>query len=109
MNMKRTIGGALAGLVLVGGITGLVNAQTVANAMDVSEEQAIAIALAQVPGQVTEVELEREDGQTIYEVEITAEDGTQMEIEISAQTGDILMVEADTDDCKHDRDDDDEA
>ena len=63
-------------------------------------------------GEVTEVELEERRGNTFYEVEITAEDGTEMEMKISAESGEVLKVKADDEDCRKDRhqnDDDDDG
>ena len=99
MNTKLIAGGALTGLILAGGITGMVSAQSAADATGLTEEQVIAIALAEVPGEVTEVEREREEGQTVFEIEITAADGTETEVEIAANTGEILKVEAEGDTC----------
>ena len=107
MKTKLTLGGGLTGLVVAGGIAGMVSAQTLADATGLSEEQAIAIALAEIPGEMTEVELEQEDGQEVYEVEILTLDGSEMEIEVAADTGDILSVEAEAED-DHDDDHDDD-
>jgi uncharacterized membrane protein YkoI len=107
MNTKLIAGGALTGLILAGGIAGMVSAQSAADATGLTEEQIIAIALTEVPGDVTDVELERERGKRIYEVEIRTQDGTEMEVEIAADTGDILRVEAEDDDCDKDDDHDD--
>lgn len=108
MNTKTFIGGAIAGLVIAGGTVGAISAQTAAVETGLSEEQIIAIALAEVQGEVLEIELETEDGMQIYEVEILGEDGMETELEIAANTGEILDVEAeddddDDDDCKKDR------
>ena len=99
MNTKFIAGSALSGLVLVGGISGMVSAQSVAEATGLTEQQVIEIALAEVPGEVTEVELEQHRGQQVYEVEILGADGAEMEVNIAAQTGDILKVSAEGDDC----------
>ncbi len=107
MNTKLITGGALTGLVLAGGLAGMVSAQSAASATGLSEEQIIEIALAEVPGEVVEIELEREDGMQVYEVEILTADGTEMEVEIAAGTGDVLEVEADGKGC--DKDDDKDA
>lgn len=45
------------------------------------------------PGRVIEVELERDDGRWIYELELVAPDGRILEIEIDAATADILDIE----------------
>lgn len=110
MNTKLILGSTLTGLVLAGGLAGMVSAQSASDATGLTEEQVIAIALEEVPGEVTEVEKERHRGEQVYEVEILAADGTEKEVKISAETGKLLKVKADGDDCdKHgdDRDDDD--
>ena len=98
--MKKSVfaAGALAGLVLVGAGVGTLSAQSAATATGLTEEQVIEIALAEVPGEVQEVELERKRGVQFYEVEIVAEDGTEMEVEIAADTGDVLKVKEDKED-----------
>ncbi len=104
MNTKMITAGALAGLVFAGGIAGMVSAQSVANATGLTEEQVIEIALMEMPGEVTEVEQENRRGASIFEVEILGADGVEMEVLIAADTGEILKVEADGEDC--DKDDD---
>ncbi len=109
MNKTFIAGGALTGLVLAGGIVGMVSAQSAADATGLTQEQVIEIALMEVPGEVMEVEREREDGQHVYEVEILAADGSEMEVEIAADTGEILNVSADGEDCDKDDDEDEDA
>lgn len=77
----------------------MVSAQSVADATGLTEEQVIEIALMEVPGEVVEVELERHRGRQIYEVEILSQDGAEMEVEINAETGSILKVSAEDQDC----------
>jgi uncharacterized membrane protein YkoI len=107
MNTKLIAAGALSGLVLTGSIAGMVSAQTAATATGLTEAQIIEIALTEVPGEVTEVELENRRGKAIYEVEILSADGTEMEVILAADTGDILKTRADDKDC--DRDDGDDG
>lgn len=104
MNGKLIAGSALAGLVVAGGIAATVSAQTVAAETGLTEAQVIAIALEEVPGEVQEIELEREDGMAVYEVEILSADGAEMQVEIAAATGEVLEVEAEHEDCDKDRD-----
>ena len=99
MNKKIIIGGVCGSLALVVVAAGVANAQPAAKAPTLSEEAAIEIALAEVPGQVRETELENEDGKMVYEIEIiAAADGKEMEVEIDAETGAVLEVEAEDDD-----------
>ncbi len=114
MNTKLIAGGALSGLILVGGWSTMVTAQSAAEATGLTEEQVIAIALAEVPGEVQEVELETRRGAQIYEIEVLAEDGSEMEVKIAADSGEVLKVEAEGEDCKkgdrkRDRDDEDDG
>ncbi|MDJ0823127.1 MAG: PepSY domain-containing protein [Paracoccaceae bacterium] len=102
MGKKIVAGSALASLVLAGGIAATVSAQTAATETGLTEEQVIAIALMEVPGEVLEIELEREDGMQVYEIEILSAEGVETEIEIAAATGDILEIE--DEDCDKTRD-----
>lgn len=104
MDTKWIAGGALASGILAVGAFGAVSAQTVADATGLTEDQAIAIALAEFPGEVEEVELEREDGILIYEVEIETADGGETEVEIDANSGEIIEVSLEDDDDDHDCD-----
>lgn len=61
----------------------------------ISIEDAISIATEQVPGEVIKVELDRENGLFIYEVDIVNAQGIKYEVEIDAQTGRILNIRLD--------------
>ncbi len=78
-----------------------------ANEIYVTAEESKEIALNTIPGTVEEVELENEDGLTVYEVEVQAEDGNEYDVIIDAQTGNIIEVELDDDDRYDDDNDDD--
>ena len=104
MDKKTLMGSALIGLVAAGGIAFAVTAQTPTTQPDITEEDAVAIALLEVPGEVQEVELDREDGIQVYEIEIRTADGVEMEVEIAASTGEVLGLESEDDAC--DRTDD---
>lgn len=97
MNNKWIAGGAVTGLVLSGALIGTVSAQTAAQATGLTEEQAVEIALLEVAGTLSEVDLETEAGVLLYEVEITDADGQEFEIDIAADTGDVLSVTAEKD------------
>ena len=60
-----------------------------------SNEQAVAIALAQVPGKVAETEIEKEDGVLVWEVEVVNNQNEIYEITIDANTGEVLEKELD--------------
>lgn len=70
----------------------------------ITSKAAIEIALKESAGTVTEIELERDNGRTYYEIEI--EEGTkEVDIEVDANSGAVLSVDKDDDD---DSDDDNE-
>jgi uncharacterized membrane protein YkoI len=58
----------------------------------ITPEQASAAALAQVPGTVKKVELENEDGNVVYGVEIKTADG-ESDVKVDAGDGRVLHVE----------------
>ena len=60
----------------------------------ITPEQAGAAALAQVPGTVKKVELENEDGNVVYGVEIETADG-QTDVKVDAGDGRVLQVQKD--------------
>lgn len=61
----------------------------------ITEEEAIAIAMKQVPGAaVTEVELDYDKGSGVYELELT-QDIYEYDVKIDAVSGSILKCEVD--------------
>jgi len=69
----------------------------------ITSDQAEKDALDEVPGKVIETELENENGNVVYAVEIDTGSGIK-EVKVDAGNGSILLVEDDDDDD----DDDDE-
>ncbi|WP_078592828.1 PepSY domain-containing protein [Evansella clarkii] len=63
-------------------------------ASQISKEEAASIALSMLDGKVEEVELDREDGILIYEVEIEYR-GNDYDFDIDAQTGEVLKIDDD--------------
>lgn len=53
----------------------------------------LPLALRAVPGEVLEVELEREHGRLVYEIEILAQSGRVRKVIFDARTGAIVGVE----------------
>ena len=47
------------------------------------------------PGKIIEIDLEKENGRIVYELEILGEDGVVREIYINAKTGKLLSVKED--------------
>ena len=65
------------------------------NQASLSIEQAMAIALADVPGKVIEAELEHDDGTLVWEIEVLNSENLVYEFEIDANDGRILEKERD--------------
>jgi uncharacterized membrane protein YkoI len=110
--MKRVIGlvlGGLAALALAGGgfrmKAGGQGTKQGKAAIPVEQVLAsLSTAVAAKPGNVRAVEVEKEGGKTICEVEILAQDGRTYEVEVDVATNTVVEVEADEDD---DEDEDD--
>ncbi|WP_305987341.1 PepSY domain-containing protein [Roseibium sp. MMSF_3544] len=64
---------------------------------DLSIEQVSEIALKAQDGTIEAIELEREDGKAVFEVEIRSAAG-EVEVLIDAATGDVISTELDDDD-----------
>lgn len=71
-------------------------------ALDAGEILPLSDILATVhavqPGRVIEIELERDDGRWVYELELVSPEGQLYDIEIDAATAMVLEVERDRDD-----------
>ncbi len=59
-----------------------------------SLRRVLPLALRAVPGEVLEVELEREHGDLVYEIDILARDGRVRTVILDASTGAVLGTEA---------------
>lgn len=85
---------ALAGILAVGGVaaaSGSPAAEPIKEPV-LSYEEVSGIAQQHAPGEVTEVELDREQGRVVYDIEL--QDPTiQTDLEVDAQTGDVLKIE----------------
>lgn len=68
--------------------------------------KAIDIAEQATGGKSSEAEFDLKDGKAIYEVEVTLADGSEVEVNIDAESGAVLSQKAD--DGKDDDHDDDE-
>ncbi len=71
----------------------------------ITTKMAISIAEKATGGKSTEAEFEVEDGKAIYEVEITLIDGSEVEVEVDAETGAVLSQKTEDDDDQDDRED----
>jgi len=58
-----------------------------------SLEQIIELAVEVKQGQILETDLERDDGRYVYELEILDSRGQVWEIELDAQTGELIELE----------------
>ena len=59
----------------------------------ITEEEAIAIALKEVKGKVTDVAIEKKFGKATYVVEIDADSGPETDVIIDIETGEVLGIE----------------
>jgi uncharacterized membrane protein YkoI len=58
----------------------------------ITKEEAITIALKQLPGTLEEIELEESDGVSYYSVEIEEDDQQEATIQVHSITGEIMSV-----------------
>ena len=70
-------------------------ANALAGLAKITADEARAAALAAVPGTAEEVELENENGNVVYGVEITDASGAEFDVKVDAGNGAILAQEAD--------------
>jgi len=56
-------------------------------------EQAIRTATGEVPGKAVEAQLGKEDGKTVYEIDIIDSSKKERTVYIDAQTGQVIKVE----------------
>lgn len=63
----------------------------------ISEQKAKEIALAQVKGKITSIELEEDDDWLVYEIEMDTSDKQEAKLYINAYTGEIISIEWDED------------
>ncbi|WP_404457528.1 PepSY domain-containing protein [Oceanobacillus kapialis] len=71
-----------------------------------SEKEIIAIAKKKFDGDVRSVEIDEDDGRTVYEIELSKGNKTEADFEIDAITGEILEMNIDTDNDDDDDNDD---
>jgi uncharacterized membrane protein YkoI len=61
----------------------------------ITPDQAKAAALAAVPGAAGKVELENENGNVVFGVEVTTASGSKMDVKVDAGNGKVLAQETD--------------
>ncbi|WP_433468806.1 PepSY domain-containing protein [Spirillospora sp. CA-128828] len=59
----------------------------------VTVSDAAGAALKAVPGRVTSAEFEHDDGKAVWELDVTAQDGTEHEVTVNAVTGKVIDSE----------------
>jgi uncharacterized membrane protein YkoI len=97
-----------AGLVLLGGAVGAgafadnveVESQAIKEDREIiSMKEAEEIAVRKAGGTIESIELEKDDGRLIYEIELRSENGDDdIDIDVDALTGEVLKVDRDDDD-----------
>lgn len=118
----KTLLTVLFSLMLIGGLTTISNAQTAPvnpekpvvqekddgedeevspeerKRVKISAEQARRTALGKIGGTIVEEELEKENGRIVYSIEIRDKDKKVFDVEIDAETGEIVNVEEEDED-----------
>ncbi|MDQ0414762.1 PepSY domain-containing protein [Mesobacillus stamsii] len=69
--------------------------QQLAKSAKITADESNAIALKEVPGKVTNTELQDENGTAVYGVEITDDQGKAHDVKVDAKTGKVLNVGTD--------------
>jgi uncharacterized membrane protein YkoI len=81
------------------------SSKTDSSKVAITREVAIETALIEATGTVTDIELERDDSQKFYKIEV--EDGTkEVEVKVDANTGAVLSVDEEDDNDEDDDEDD---
>ena len=93
---KLTVGAVAVGVLALGGGVAIA-AQQQGQEPKVDEAAAEKAALSAVQGEVREIELEREGGAAIYEVEVAGNDGKLHEVMVSADDGQVIGQETEGD------------
>jgi uncharacterized membrane protein YkoI len=96
--MKRTIHwGLLASLLLVVPAVAVVQAQQPGRSKEraqpaakITEEQAKKIALERIPGEVTDVAIEKKRGKNVYVIEIQSPEQGEKDVFVDIESGKII-------------------
>jgi uncharacterized membrane protein YkoI len=67
-----------------------------------SEQEAIDIATAEANGTVNEIELENEDGVSVYEIKLVTTSGSETEVAVHADDGTVLETESEDEEMDED-------
>lgn len=91
MNKKVIISFAAVFLVAVLGF-GIYQSDAANSNPELTLEDARQLVEIQYPGTITEIELDKEQGETVYEVEVVTDD-KEYEVKLDANTGEIIKLE----------------
>lgn len=69
----------------------------------ITEKEAVNIALKEVSGTVTDIELERKRGHEVYSVEID-DNGEEVDVFVDIKTGEVIGTERDSEELEEDED-----
>lgn len=104
MMKRKLLTGSVAGIVVLGGAIG-VGAAAKSDGVHggkkaefISTEDAKEIAINEFGGKLKKIELEKEGGRFVYDIELVHENNDDIDLDINAVTGEILKVERDDDD-----------
>jgi uncharacterized membrane protein YkoI len=89
--MKRTLLAGLLAILLVPGIAAAEPPRK--TGAKISPEEASKIALERVPGNVTDVTIERKRGKQVYVVEIQTADEGEKDVLVDIKTGRVVGTE----------------
>jgi uncharacterized membrane protein YkoI len=103
-NAHKVVTAGLFGLMIAGASAFAIASQDnneqpaqLINEAALTVDQAMSIALAEVPGKVTETEIEKEDGKLVWEISVLDNQNQTFELEIDANSGEVLEKELDDD------------
>ncbi|MDQ0231411.1 PepSY domain-containing protein [Metabacillus malikii] len=105
--MKKIITFTVAAVVVLGGVVAINHSNAEEKKATITVEDAKKAALTEVDGIVEEIELERHNGQSYYDVEVD-KDNRDYDIKVDAQTAKVIQMDERVDD-DHDDDRDDVA
>lgn len=94
---------ALLGLGIQASVVTASEDQEIPSNLAIDMKRAIEIAKGVGGGPVTEIELEQEDGNWVYEARMKLSNGDEKEILIDTQTGKVLKVETEHEKGKHEK------
>ncbi|VEF48208.1 peptidase propeptide and ypeb domain protein [Bacillus freudenreichii] len=103
MMKRKFLIGIITGLIILGGAVGAgaapkTDAKGVTSS-DISLEAAKEIALQEFGGKVESIELEKDNGHLVYEIELLLEKtGDEIDLDIDAKSGKVMNVEREKDD-----------